>query len=262
LPLTVETQAVLARIRTYGWVLNVFGQSQSRAWRLVKARVERRVSLSGVALPYVNVYRRYVHELVKAFRTETGEPLAKVIELAIRRWANLGLASALLQELLGDCFLRFEQQGYAMPGVKPLTHGKPRAPKSHLLRRCYYEDALKQGRVSRHQAATIEDQSASHTKGIAQNREISRKLAVLLAARKIPGRQFILYNAFAQKLGRLSRKYSAESLQMAAADIIDLYEAKSLDGDTLRAIASTVFGVNVSSCWSFPKIWASSGLTN
>ena len=30
---------------------------------------------------------------------------------------------------------------------------------------------------------------------------------------------------------------------MAAADLIDLYEAKSLDGDTLRAIAVTLFGV-------------------
>ncbi len=37
------------------------------------------------------------------------------------------------------------------------------------------------------------------------------------------------------------------ALQMAAADLIDLYEAKALDGDTLRAIAVTLFGVNVSS---------------
>ena len=34
---------------------------------------------------------------------------------------------------------------------------------------------------------------------------------------------------------------------MAAADLIDLYEAKSLDGDTRCAIAATVFGVNVNS---------------
>jgi len=33
---------------------------------------------------------------------------------------------------------------------------------------------------------------------------------------------------------------------MAAADLIDLYEAKSLDGDTLRAVAVTLFAVNVS----------------
>jgi hypothetical protein len=67
LPLTAETQAVLTRIRTYSWTLNVFGMSPGHAWRLVKARVERRISLAGVALPYINVYRRYVHELVKAF---------------------------------------------------------------------------------------------------------------------------------------------------------------------------------------------------
>jgi hypothetical protein len=34
---------------------------------------------------------------------------------------------------------------------------------------------------------------------------------------------------------------------MTAADLIDYYEAKSLDGDTLRVIAGTVFGVNVTS---------------
>jgi len=34
---------------------------------------------------------------------------------------------------------------------------------------------------------------------------------------------------------------------MSAADPIDLYEAKTLDGDTLRAVAAAVFGVNVNS---------------
>jgi hypothetical protein len=115
LPLTPETQAILTRIRTYGWTLSVFGMSAGTAWRFVKARVERRIMHAGVAIIEVNVYRRYVHELVKTFRTETGEPLAQVIELVIRKWTNLGLESGLLQGLLGDCFLRFEQHGYATP---------------------------------------------------------------------------------------------------------------------------------------------------
>jgi hypothetical protein len=34
---------------------------------------------------------------------------------------------------------------------------------------------------------------------------------------------------------------------MSAADLIDLYEAKSLDGGTLHAIAATLFGVDVNS---------------
>jgi hypothetical protein len=45
----------------------------------------------------------------------------------------------------------------------------------------------------------------------------------------------------------MSRTYADKSLQMAAADLIDLYEAKSLDGATLRAIAAAVFGINVTS---------------
>jgi len=82
--------------------------------RLVKARVERRIKRSGLPVHEFNAYRRCVHELVKAFRTETGEPLVKAIELTLRKWTNLRLVSELLQELLGDCFLRFEQQGYAI----------------------------------------------------------------------------------------------------------------------------------------------------
>jgi hypothetical protein len=69
----------------------------------------------------------------------------------------------------------------------------------------------------------MNEQSAGHARGIAQNRDISRKLAPLLKDRNIPGEQFIRYNAFAQKLGRLSRKYGGKSLQMAASDLIDLY---------------------------------------
>jgi hypothetical protein len=70
--------------------------SPGAALRLVKARVQRRIMDAGVAVLEVNVYRRYVHELVRAFRTETGEPLAQAIELVIRKWGNLGLESGLL----------------------------------------------------------------------------------------------------------------------------------------------------------------------
>jgi hypothetical protein len=83
--LTTETQAILTRIRTCGWTLSVFGMSAGAVWRLVEARVERRVMDAGVSVLSINVYRRYVHELVRAFRTETGEPLAQAIELVIRK---------------------------------------------------------------------------------------------------------------------------------------------------------------------------------
>ena len=82
-----------------------------------------------------------------------------------------------------------------------------------------------------------------HAKGIGQNKEISRRLSVLLATRKVPGREFIRCNALAPKLGRLSRTYADESFLMAAADPVDLYEAKSLDRDTLLAISSSLFDV-------------------
>ncbi len=243
LPLTAETQAVFARIRTYDWTLNVFGMSQSRAWRLVKARAERRINRVGVATPYINVYRRFVHELVKAFRTETSERLVHAIELVIRKWANLGLDPELLQELLGDCFLRFEQQGYAMPKAKKL--GKPAKPPRR--RRTSYEDALERGRATLRAGSTVKEQVSLQEQGAALASAIARALKPVLAERGITGRGMIPYFNFAQQLGRLSRKFGDKSLQMAAADVIDYHEAKSLDGDTLRSIAAAVFGVTVSS---------------
>jgi hypothetical protein len=243
LPLTAETQAILTRIRTYGWTLSVFGMSENAAWRLVKVRVQRRLMASGVTVMNVNIYRRYVHELVRAFRTETGARLTGAVELAIRRWVNLGLESELLQGLLSDCFLRFEQHGYAQPAVALPHVGRKRGPKSRRLPRRSYEKALKQGRGSRARHGTVEDQVAGQKDGSAKAAAIAASLRPVLAARSIPGAQFVAYFAYAQKLGRLCRNYAAKSLAIATADLIDSYEAKSLDRDALRAIAATIFGV-------------------
>jgi hypothetical protein len=243
LPLTAETQAILTRIRTYGWRLSVFGMSENAAWRLVKVRVQRRLMVYGVSVMNVNVYRRYVHELVRAFRTETGARLTGAVELAIRKWANLGLESELLQGLLIDCFLRFEQHGYTQSAVALPRVGRKRGPKSRRLPRRSYEKALKQGRGSRARHGAVEDQVARQKDGSAKASAIAASLRPVLAARSIPGAQFVAYFAYAQKLGRLCRNYAAKSLAIAAADLVDSYEAKSLDRDALRAIAATMFGV-------------------
>jgi hypothetical protein len=247
IPLTPETSAIFDRIRTHDWVLNVYGQSHSRAMRLVKARVERRIKRSGLPVHEFNAYRRFVHELAKAFRTETDELLVKAIELTLRKWTNLGLVSALLQELLGDCFLRFEQQGYAMPKAKSLAHkGRP-ACKPGRVSHLSYEEALRKNRISLGRANTVAEQSAKQKAGAARAAVIARELRPVLAARGIPADKFVAYFAFAQKLGRLSRNYGGESLRIAASDLIDYYEAKPLDGGTLRAIAAILFGVSVNS---------------
>ncbi len=246
LPLTPETQAVFARIRTYDWTLLVFGMSQSQTWRLVEARVENRINAAGVAIQQRNQYRSCVWEMLKAFRTETGEPLVRALEFAVRKWANFELEPALLQQLLCDCFLRFEQVGYGKPATQARPAGRKRGPKPRRLPCRSYEKALKKGRVSRARSGRLEEQVAGHKEGSAVAAAIAAMLRQVLAARGIPGDRFTSYFAFAQKLGRYSRNYSGESLRMAASNLVDLYEAKSLDGDTLRAIAATVFGVNVS----------------
>ena len=71
----------------------------------------------------------------------------------------------------------------------------------------------------------------------------SRALRPVIDEGGITGRGMIPYFNFAQKLGRLSRKYGGKSLQMAASDRVDLYEAKSLYPATLRVVAVTLFGV-------------------
>jgi hypothetical protein len=241
--LTAETRSVLAFIGRTEFPLSVYGRSAGRVWPMVRGQVSKRISSFGVPVHEVNTYKRYVTELLKAFRTETGEPLAQALALCVRKWSNLGLAPELLEQLLCDCHQKFHAVGHQMPKRKPLAPESKSRPRRRKKRT--YAQALEQGRVSRSGTATIEEQSAGHTRGIAQNRDISRRLAVLLKDRNISGEQFIRYNAFAQKLGCLSRKYGGNSLRMAASDLVDLYEAKSLDGDTLRAIAATVFDINV-----------------
>jgi hypothetical protein len=245
--LSAATQAILDRIKTYEWTLDVYGMSQSRAVRLVKARTETRINKAGIGPPYSNVYRRYVLELVKTFRTRTRDPLAQAIPLVIRKWANLGLAVPLLEELLGDCFLRFEQHGYAMP--KRDCHRFP--PRKTVAvpkrRRMTYENALKKGRARLHGGNTIEEQAELQRQGSVLASGIARRLKPILETRGVHGRAIMPYYNFAQQLGRLSRNYGGRTLEMAAADLIDLGEAKGLDGAALRAVATTVFGINVTS---------------
>jgi hypothetical protein len=241
LPLTAETQAVFSRIRTFDWVLLAYGMSHAKVWRLVEARVKNRINAAGVAIQERNVYRSCVWELLKAFRTQTGEPLASALELAIRKWANYGLRPVLLQELLGDCFLRLEQFGYGRPRSKARPPAKRRGSKPHGS----YEKALTRGRVRRGHSGTPEEQVASHREGSAHAVAIADKLRPILAARGITGRAFIPYYNFAQRLGRLSRNYTAKSLAMAASDLVDLCEAQELDGGTLRTISQALFDIDV-----------------
>ncbi len=241
--LSAATQAILDRVRTYEWTLDVYGMSQSRAVRLVKARTEIRINKAGIGPPYNNVYRRYVLELVKTFRTRTRHPLAQAITLVIRKWANLGLAVPLLDELLGDCFLRFEQHGYAMPKAK--EPGKPAKPRRR--RRTTYENALKKGRAKLRGGNTIEEQTELQRQGSVLASDIARRLKPILEARGVSGRAIVPYYNFAQQLGRLSRNYGGRTLEIAAADLIDLVEAKGLDGAALRAMAGALFGISVPS---------------
>jgi hypothetical protein len=241
--LTAEARDVLAFICRTEFPLSVYGRSAARVELMVREQVNWRISRFGVPLHEVNIYRRYVAEMLKAFRTETGEPLAAALEICVRKWTSLGLEPELLEQLLLDCYRKFHATGHQMPERRPLVPAKKPGPKLRRGHKRTYAEALAKGRTSRRPAATTEEQSARHAAGIAQNRDISRKLAVLLKDRRIPGQEFIRYNAFAQKLGRLTRKHGGKTLQMAASDLIDLYEAKQLDAEFLARIRTDVFDI-------------------
>jgi len=78
-----------------------------------------------------------------------------------------------------------------MPKRKPIVPATKPGPRLRRKHKRTYAEALRKGRTSRGPQATIEEQSASHAAGIARNRDISRKLAVLLEDRRIPGKKFI-----------------------------------------------------------------------
>jgi hypothetical protein len=117
-------------------------------------------------------------------------------------------------------------------------------PKLRAKRKPTYKQTLARRQVRLAAKTTVEKQSARHHAGTRHAQDIGFRLRGLLDARRIPTDRFKDYFAFAQKLGRLSRKYADKSLQMAAADLVDLHEAKSLDRDTLLAICAVLLDVN------------------
>jgi len=68
------------------------GSPPAAALRLVKVGTQDRINKAGLAPPYNNIYGRYVLDLVKTFKTRTGEQLALAIPLVIRKWVRLGPA--------------------------------------------------------------------------------------------------------------------------------------------------------------------------
>ena len=127
-----------------------------------------------------------------------------------------------------------------MPEAKSLV----RQPKPRR-RRSTYAVSLNKGRAMLRKGSTVAGQAERQRQGSELASDIARRLKPVLEARGITGRAFIPYYNFAQRLGRLSRNYSAKSLAMAASDLVDLCEAQELDGGTLRTISQALFDIDV-----------------
>jgi hypothetical protein len=240
LPLSAEVRHVFDRMRKERFPLSVYGRSHARALVMVRTIINLRIRHAPLLRHQTNAYRLAAFEMTKQFRTLTGGPLAEALALVLRKWVNHGLLPDLLQDLLVLVYRKFDSAGHQLPGSKAMGRNKP-GPKQRRKRHRTYRQALDAGRTPLRRAATSEAQAELHRKAVLLNREISRQVAALLKARGVPGRDFIRYNAFAQKLGKLCRTYTENALARAAADIVDLYEAKSLDHATLLAIADTIF---------------------
>jgi hypothetical protein len=145
LDLTAQTRAVLAFIRRTTFPLSVYRRSAARVWPMVREQVNRRISRFGVPLREINIHRRYTTEMLKAFRTETGEPLAAALELCVRKWGNLGLAPELLQQLLCDCHQKFHACGHQLPRRRPIVPEKKPGPGLRRKRKKTYTEALSKG---------------------------------------------------------------------------------------------------------------------
>jgi len=238
LDITAATSSVFDRIRAARLPLAVYGTTQAQARERVKDDVTHRLNAHGVIPPSTGFYRTYVEEMLKAFRTLTGAKLAHAFERAIRQWVNFGLEPGLLQTILCDCHLRFEQQGRRKADARGARRGRAK-PKP---RRSYRQlVAMKWG--SRAKAWPAEKQAKAYETARARNKDLSNRVSGLLAARKVPGREVPKYNAFVYRLDRYCRRYADRSLDLAAAGIVDEFEGEGLDHDTLVAIAVTMFGL-------------------
>jgi hypothetical protein len=230
---------MLARIRRVKFPLSVLGRSHGRTMPMTRAVVDWRLRRTPVSRLEASHYRRAVAEMVRSFRAATGEPLTAALQLTLRKWTNHGLDPRLLQDLCCDVFDKFEAAGRLPPKQRDVMPAK-RAPRK---RRRTYQQAVERGWATLRPGQTPAEQATHFARAVSTNQDISRKLASLLKERGVPGKQFIRYNAFGQKLGRLSRRFSSGTLARAAADLVDLYEAKSLDHETLLAICADLFGL-------------------
>ncbi|MBM3315210.1 hypothetical protein FJY71_05130, partial [candidate division WOR-3 bacterium] len=160
---TPRLRAVLRRVNTVRFPLSVLGRSHGRVMPMTRHVVSRRLNLAAITTPATSHYRRAVAEMVRAFRTETGEPLGPALLLAVRKWANSGLDPDLLQELACDLFDRFEAAGRLPPRPK----GVAPAPRQRRRPKRTYEQSLGRGRTTHARAFPAEVQAASHGQAIA-----------------------------------------------------------------------------------------------
>ncbi len=242
LELNPETTRLLDRIRRRNVILPVHGFRQNAVWPLARQAIKPLLDDAGPTEPSRNYYQVFARELIRHCRTSRGEQLALGIELTLRKWRDFKLDLGLLQRLALACYEAFTAFD---PGLQPETARQPDRKRKRKPKRTYPQ-SVEDGDVPTSTKELKKRQFRSYEKAMEHNREISHKVRQVLIEREMPLRQFIRYNAFAYRLDHAARNYTLKTLQTAAENLVDQWEAKGLNRPTLLAICREVFNIPTS----------------
>ena len=104
-----------------------------------------------------------------------------------------------------------------------------------------YAWQLAAGMCSASLKTTAEVQVNRYTEAQIANQALLMRVSQILSQRGVPGVEYVGYYAFAEKLARLCRKYSSRVLARAAEDLVDRWEFRGLDHQTLFAVRDEVY---------------------
>ncbi len=238
LELDPETVCILGKIEQQDRTTAVYGMKQTQAWALVAPLVRSTIDKHGVTLGWRGQYFSCGRELTRLFRTLAGARLVAETKLVLRKWVALGLDSALVQAVIRACCKEL------LGPVVQVLPAKPKPARARRKKRSYQE-ALEQGEASLGRSRTIEQQAVRHRRAAMYSREVSRIVRKVLLEHDVPLKQFIRYNAFAFRLDKLKRNYGEKTLERAAFDLVDLYEAKSLNREVLLHLCHEVADIEI-----------------
>lgn len=241
-PETTTIERMFAELATRTSPLPSYGAGHTRVWNKMWSMVRPALNLAGLSRLSRFYYRAATQEFVRLFRTRTGPELCAEIRQSLFRWQSpaYGLDPVLLEKIVLACYQC--SLSFLRPGPKPQARSCIPKRKKTPLRRTYAQ-TLRSGLVPRNAEVTIQEQVARYQQAIRENRAISHTVRQVLLDQSVPLREFIYYNAFAYRLLRRARRYSGQTLQTLAQELVDQGEAKGRNRKVLLALTRALTGL-------------------